>query len=99
MPYLSTHDPPPAYQEKAITRLLDGRGYHTPGQNRGFRALDEEPVRPQDYAIVHLPKTKNKKRMEEPMEDRLGDVRLTSIKLEPRTDMPSSGCTCSALIW
>ncbi len=99
VPYFGAPDPPPAYQEKAITRLLDGARVPYPIKS-WFEHSTRNRFDPKVYAIdTHLPKTKNRNGWRADGGPSRRSSRLTSIELEPRMNLPSSGCTCSALIW
>jgi arylsulfatase A-like enzyme len=88
VPIFGAHDPPRAYQQSAMPRLLDGRGYHILVKS-WFEHSTKNRFDPTDYRIdTSLPKPKNKRRMEEPMEERL-EVIATHLDQARAKDEPA----------
>jgi arylsulfatase A-like enzyme len=75
VPQFSDHNPPLAYQEQAITRLLDKRHYHILVKS-WFEHTTGNSFNPAVYGIdTHLPKAKSKSiRLEAPLEERLASI-------------------------
>jgi arylsulfatase A-like enzyme len=88
VPSFGSHAAPPDYEQHAITRLLDQRGYHILVKS-WFEHSSKNRFNPATYAIdTHVPRSKTKKRMEEPMEDRL-EVIATHLDQARAKDEPA----------